>query len=75
MYPLTPDTPSLPPSPPTLPLTLSGRFSAYCVGQLRLPECPLPWEGAAGTEEETWAYTANLAHPRRILVEASNGAR
>ena len=48
--------------------TLAG-ICGYCVGNLPLPEAPMPWE-ATGVEK----YSSTLAHPRDILVEASNGA-
>lgn len=43
-------------------------IAAYCVGNLHLPQAPLPWEA------EPFPYPANLASPLEILVEASNGA-
>lgn len=42
--------------------------AAYCVGNLRIPGYPLPWE------DEGFAYPPNLASPLTIEVEASNGA-
>ncbi|TYZ62134.1 hypothetical protein PybrP1_005069 [[Pythium] brassicae (nom. inval.)] len=42
--------------------------SAYAVGNLLLDGYALPWEDASA------AYPPNLAHPRDILVQASNGA-
>ncbi|RLN66804.1 hypothetical protein BBJ28_00018892, partial [Nothophytophthora sp. Chile5] len=42
--------------------------SAYCVGNLNLEGYKLPWE------DEKLEYPSNLAHPRDILVQASNGA-
>ncbi|HSO21973.1 MAG TPA: phosphoribosylformylglycinamidine synthase, partial [Chondromyces sp.] len=42
--------------------------AAYCVGNLQLPGDPLPWEDAA------FRYPPNLASPRVIEIEASNGA-
>ncbi|HUT23100.1 MAG TPA: phosphoribosylformylglycinamidine synthase [Sumerlaeia bacterium] len=42
--------------------------AAYCVGNLRIPGYPLPWEDAEFT------YPDNLASPLRIEIEASNGA-
>lgn len=42
--------------------------SAYSVGNLHLDGYALPWEDAA------LSYPSNLAHPRDILVQASNGA-
>ena len=43
-------------------------ISAYCVGNLNMPENPLPWE-TVGQE-----YATNLATPVNIMVDASNGA-
>ena len=42
--------------------------AAYCVGNLRIPGYPQPWEDAA------FEYPTNLASPVRIEIEASNGA-
>ncbi|MGD8360524.1 MAG: phosphoribosylformylglycinamidine synthase, partial [Gemmatimonadota bacterium] len=42
--------------------------AAYCVGNLRIPGYPLPWEDPA------FAYPGNLASPLEIEIEASNGA-
>ncbi len=42
--------------------------AGYCVGNLRIPGYPLPWE------DPTFAYPANLAPPLAIAIEASNGA-
>ena len=42
--------------------------AAYCVGNLRIPGYPLPWE------DPDFAYPSNLASPLRIEIEASNGA-
>lgn len=42
--------------------------SAYAVGNLLLDNYALPWE------DGTAKYPPNLAHPRDILVQASNGA-
>lgn len=42
--------------------------AAYCVGNLRIPNYPLPWE------DETFEYPGNLASPLQIEIEASNGA-
>jgi phosphoribosylformylglycinamidine synthase len=42
--------------------------AAYCVGNLRLPDYPLPWEDAK------FGYPPNLASPSTIEIEASNGA-
>jgi phosphoribosylformylglycinamidine synthase len=44
------------------------QVSAYCVGNLNMPENPLPWE-TVGQE-----YASNLATPAAIMVDASNGA-
>jgi phosphoribosylformylglycinamidine synthase len=48
-------------------LVIAGT-AAYCVGNLRVPGYPLPWEDAS------YAYPNNLASPLQIEVEASNGA-
>lgn len=42
--------------------------AAYCVGNLRIPAYPLPWEDPA------FCYPANLASPLEIEIQASNGA-
>ncbi len=42
--------------------------AAYCVGNLRIPGYPLPWE------DPEFAYPANLAPPLEIEIQASNGA-
>ncbi len=42
--------------------------AAYCVGNLRIPGHPLPWE------DPSFAYPANLASPLEIEIEASDGA-
>ncbi|KUF90791.1 Necrosis inducing protein NPP1 type [Phytophthora nicotianae] len=42
--------------------------SAYSVGNLNLEGYKLPWE------DEKLEYPSNLAHPRDILIQASNGA-
>ncbi|MGD2134671.1 MAG: phosphoribosylformylglycinamidine synthase, partial [Gemmatimonadales bacterium] len=42
--------------------------AAYCVGNLRIPDYPLPWESP------DFAYPGNLASPLEIEIEASNGA-
>lgn len=42
--------------------------AGYCVGNLRIPDYPLPWE------DETFEYPKNLALPLQIEIEASNGA-
>ena len=42
--------------------------AAYCVGNLRIPGDPLPWE------DPSFTYPDNLASPLEIEIEASNGA-
>ncbi|XP_030749846.1 phosphoribosylformylglycinamidine synthase [Sitophilus oryzae] len=42
--------------------------AGYSVGNLLIPEYPLPWE------DENFQYPSNFAPPLEILVEASNGA-
>ena len=42
--------------------------AAYCVGNLRIPDYPLPWE------DPSFRYPSNLASPLEIEIEASNGA-
>lgn len=42
--------------------------SAYCVGNLHIPNYVLPWE------DTTFVYPPNLASPLQIEIEASNGA-
>jgi phosphoribosylformylglycinamidine synthase len=42
--------------------------AAYCVGNLRIPDYPLPWES------DDFGYPDNLAPPLQIEIEASNGA-
>jgi len=42
--------------------------TGYCVGNLRIPGYPLPWEDLG------FRYPGNLASPLRIEIEASNGA-
>ncbi|OQR91841.1 phosphoribosylformylglycinamidine synthase [Achlya hypogyna] len=42
--------------------------SAYSVGNLCLDDYELPWE------DKALQYPSNLAHPRDIIVQASNGA-
>ena len=42
--------------------------AAYCVGNLRIPDYPLPWE------DDSFIYPKNLASPLQIEIEASNGA-
>lgn len=37
-------------------------ISSYCVGNLRIPGYPLPWE-------EDWEYASNLATPLEIEVK------
>ncbi len=41
---------------------------AYCVGNLRIPGYPLPWE------DDDFGYPDNLAPPLQIEIEASDGA-
>ncbi len=48
-------------------LVIAGT-AAYCVGNLFLPNYPLPWEHGS------LVYPGNLASPLQILIEASNGA-
>lgn len=43
-------------------------ISAYAVGNLFIPDYMLPWEDSYAT------YPSNLALPREILIQASNGA-
>ncbi|KAI9910562.1 hypothetical protein PsorP6_011030 [Peronosclerospora sorghi] len=43
-------------------------ISAYSVGNLHLEGYKLPWE------DDKLPYPSNLAHPRDILIQASNGA-
>ena len=43
-------------------------ISAYCVGNLQIPEYDLPWE------DKSFVYPKNLASPLKIQIEASNGA-
>lgn len=42
--------------------------AAYCVGNLFIPNYPLPWEHGS------LVYPKNLASPLQIIIEASNGA-
>ncbi len=42
--------------------------AAYAVGNLNIPDYPLPWE------ERGFPYPSNLATPLEIEIEASNGA-
>ncbi len=42
--------------------------AAYCVGNLLIPNYPLPWE------DNLLIYPRNLASPLQIEIEASNGA-
>jgi phosphoribosylformylglycinamidine synthase len=42
--------------------------AAYCVGNLQIPDYPLPWE------DPGFAYPDNLASPLAIEIEASDGA-
>ena len=48
-------------------LVIAGT-AAYCVGNLRIPGYPQPWEDAS------FVYPSNLAIPLAIEIEASNGA-
>ena len=48
-------------------LVIAGT-AAYCVGNLHIPDYPLPWE------DDNFIYPGNLASPLRIEIEASNGA-
>jgi phosphoribosylformylglycinamidine synthase len=42
--------------------------AAYCVGNLHIPDYELPWE------DSSFQYPNNLALPRDIEIQASNGA-
>ncbi len=42
--------------------------AGYCVGSLRMPDNPMPWE------DPTFEYPGTLATPLEIEIEASNGA-
>lgn len=42
-------------------------ISSYCVGNLRIPGYPLPWE------DSSWEYASNLASPLDIEVNISTG--
>ncbi len=48
-------------------LVIAGT-AAYCVGNLFIPDYPMPWEHGS------LIYPRNLASPLQILIEASNGA-
>lgn len=48
-------------------LVIAGT-AAYCVGNLFIPNYPLPWEHGS------FVYPNNLASPLQIEIEASNGA-
>jgi phosphoribosylformylglycinamidine synthase len=48
-------------------LVIAGT-AAYCVGNLFIPDYPLPWEHGS------LVYPKNLAAPLQIEIEASNGA-
>ncbi|MFA4871690.1 MAG: phosphoribosylformylglycinamidine synthase [Patescibacteria group bacterium] len=48
-------------------LVIAGT-AGYCVGNLNLADYPIPGEVAG------WNYPYNLALPRKILIEESNGA-
>ncbi len=49
--------------------SLAG-ISAYCVGNLHIPDHNLPWE----QDSSNTVYPSNLAKPLTIEIEASNGA-
>ncbi len=49
--------------------TLAG-VCGYCVGDLHIPNCPLPWEREKNPEQ----YSSTLATPLDIEIQASNGA-
>lgn len=51
--------------------TLAG-ISAYCFGNLHIPNYPLPWEPPLGSADAE--YPSNLATPLDIAIGASNGA-
>jgi phosphoribosylformylglycinamidine synthase len=42
--------------------------AAYCVGNLNIPGYELPWEN------KDFQYPPNMAHPLKIITDASNGA-
>ncbi len=48
-------------------LVIAGT-AAYCIGNLRIPGYPLPWD------DLSFEYPPNLASPLQIEIEASNGA-
>ena len=41
----------------------------YCVGNLHITNFPLPWE-----QDSEWAYPTHLAHPCKVIIDASDGA-
>ena len=47
---------------------MGAATAGYCVGNLLLDEFPQSWEDPSAV------YPANLASPRQILIDASNGA-
>jgi phosphoribosylformylglycinamidine synthase len=44
-----------------------GSTAGYCVGNLNLPGYELPWEDAS------MDYPPNLAPPKKIIIDGSNG--
>jgi phosphoribosylformylglycinamidine synthase len=50
--------------------------AAYCIGNLHIPNYPLPWEALSERSEShnPFIYPKNLAPPLQIGIEASNGA-
>lgn len=49
--------------------TLAG-ICGYCVGNLHILDCPMPWEQEMPVE----LYSSTLAAPCDIAIQASNGA-
>ncbi|GAB4814933.1 hypothetical protein N2152v2_001979 [Parachlorella kessleri] len=47
---------------------MGAATAGYCVGNLHLDGYELPWE------EKSFEYPPNLAPPKQILIDASNGA-
>jgi len=45
-----------------------GGTSAYCIGNLYIPNYTLPWE------DPSFKYPDNIAKPLKIIIDASNGA-
>merc|ERR1719313_2736057 len=41
--------------------------AAYAVGNLNIPDYPLPWE------DKSLQYPSNMAEPLQILIDSSNG--